>query len=421
MAHFCAPSLRLQSVSTAEDHTLCVPRPCSLLCSCAISSHLCAALHMLQMAQCANCLPPALLSRQPLRHLASDKRALLQILSLEQLHSVPNSILCRLQAAARAAERRARDNVWCPCDHGTHVGYNSDDDVIILDDLQQHVQTPATRLAQTDNQASCAPSSFQPAAPARDQKSSSNEDSVVLTHQPRCVLLQPAESDKSGTAQTNHQTGKPYDRTDKAQHRQCADEVKVSPEHTVRADLNCTKPSSMLAEQGPDSCELVDLTADEAEQQAEQQPGSKRMRLHHSTADGAAGRQCLNDGQGKQGLSQHLPGLLQPACANNRPPDQWACRICTLLNAGISLQCNACGQARPAEFQTGCMATCLREQHNRTVVLSAGTAQLPMQAASSSWSCKFCSVVNASAHTHCCACDQWRYSHGIPFASRPTL
>ena len=240
-------------------------------------------------------------------------------------------------------------------------------------------------------------------------------------HQHRSVSLQPTESAKSGIVQTNHQTAKASDRTDKAQHRQCADEIKVSHSNTVRADFSCTNSSSMLVEQGPDTSELVDLTADEPEQQSEQQPGVKRMRLHHSVTGGAAGQQCLNTVQGAQELSQYLPGLLQPACANKRPPDQWACRTCTLMNADISLQCNACGQARPAEFQTECMATSLREQHNRVGVLSAGTAQLPMQAASSSWSCKFCSVVNALAHTHCCACDQWRYSHGIPFASRPTL
>lgn len=363
---------------------------------------------------------------------------------------------CCSQAAARAAERRARDNVWCPCDHGTGVGYNSDDDVIILDGPQQAGQTPATQQAQTATRPGSSHAQQQPTATVMQQGFRSNAAGGVR-HSHGAASLQPASARiDHARPEANCAADRASAGAEKVQDRQTAVGVGWSPlelvslakqqqqqqqlndQQRLRADPACTSCSSMPTKQLLGDNDLVDLTADDIHMTSEQGPTSKHMRLLQSEATGystPAQLCCMSDtGRGTGSLqdSSHL----QSDSAFNGPANQWACEACTLLNADSSLQCSVCGEVRPAQFWSAqlenvdTLACEPQHQSPKTKGQDLKNAKVPSETAlafparetaSGGWTCKFCSLLNASAQTNCCVCGQWRYSFGVPHASRPTL
>ncbi|KAF5461178.1 hypothetical protein F2P56_020996 [Juglans regia] len=64
----------------------------------------------------------------------------------------------------------------------------------------------------------------------------------------------------------------------------------------------------------------------------------------------------------------------------------WECGTCTLLNAPLAPICELCSTQKRKDVHT-----------NYKV-----------------WSCKFCTLENSVKLEKCCACGQWRYSHGAP-------
>ena len=353
-------------------------------------------------------------------------------------------LFCCSQAAARAAERRARDNVWCPCDHGTDIGYNSDDDVIILDGPQQAGQTPATQQAQTATRSGSSHAKQQPAAPVMHPGSMSNAAGTVR-HSHGAALRQPASATighsqpEANCAADRASTG-----AEKIQDRQTALGVGRSPPELVslakqqqqqqlndqqrlRANPACTSCSSMPTKQLLGGTDLVDLTADDFDMMSAQGPTSKRMRLLQSKATGSQAQLCNMTDTGRGTGSLRDSGHLQTDSACSRLANQWACETCTLLNPESSLQCSVCGQIRPAQFwltqsEVADASACEpQHQSQSTQVQELKIAKVPNKPGSGKWTCKFCSLLNASAQKNCCVCGQWRYSHGAPHASRPTL
>ncbi|GBG73045.1 hypothetical protein CBR_g12763 [Chara braunii] len=74
----------------------------------------------------------------------------------------------------------------------------------------------------------------------------------------------------------------------------------------------------------------------------------------------------------------------------------WECKVCTLVNRPLALQCDACGVQRPVVASSAS---------------SKGVRDLL-------WTCKFCTLENSSKAERCGACDTWRYSTGAPVAIR---
>ena len=367
-------------------------------------------------------------------------------------------LLCCSQAAARAAERRARDNVWCPCDHGTDIGYNSDDDVIILDGPQLAGQTPATQQAQTGIRPGSSNANQQPAAPVMQQGPMPNAAATV-SHSHGAASLPPSSArigharpeanraaDRSTGAEKiqDRQTAVGVERSHselvslalQQQQQQHQQQQLFNDQQRLRADPACTSCSSMPTTQFLGDSDLVDLTADDIDMTSAQGPSSKRMRLLQSKATGSQAQLCNMSETGRGTGSLQDSGHMQTDSACNGPADQWACETCTLLNADISLQCSVCGQVRPAQFwpaqleDVGALACEPQHQSPKTKGQDLKKAKVPSETAlafparetaSDGWPCKFCSLLNASAQTNCCVCGQWRYSFGVPHASRPTL
>lgn len=96
---------------------------------------------------------------------------------------------------------------------------------------------------------------------------------------------------------------------------------------------------------------------------------------------------------------------------------QWSCHTCTLRNDMLTLQCTACGTAQPAGF---CLPKMPVPSACAPCVNQEG-AQTSKHTDAGSWTCKFCTVANGAETSHCCMCQTWRYSYGVPHASRPML
>mmetsp|Transcript_3432 Transcript_3432/g.6785 ORF Transcript_3432/g.6785 Transcript_3432/m.6785 type:complete len:470 (+) Transcript_3432:359-1768(+) len=105
-----------------------------------------------------------------------------------------------------------------------------------------------------------------------------------------------------------------------------------------------------------------------------------------------AGRDSASSSVNSKGQSSSISRV------QNTVGTSWACGLCTLLNGETSQQCAACES--PRELRTG---TRTKSSTSRT------------------WQCKFCNVQNDSPASHCAGCTQWRYSFGPPMVSRPTL
>ena len=190
-------------------------------------------------------------------------------MSVQVVMSFDDHLSCCSQAAARAAGRRARDNVWCPCDHGTDIGYNSDDDGIILDSPQQAGQTPATQQAQTATRPGSSHANQQPTAPVMHQGSMSNAAAGAEKIQDRQIAL--------GVGQS------PSELVSLAKQQQPQQQQQLNDQQRLRADPACTSCSGMPAVQNSGDSDLVDLTADDVDMMLAPGPTSKRMRLLQSS------------------------------------------------------------------------------------------------------------------------------------------
>ncbi|KAI4387099.1 hypothetical protein MLD38_004957 [Melastoma candidum] len=70
----------------------------------------------------------------------------------------------------------------------------------------------------------------------------------------------------------------------------------------------------------------------------------------------------------------------------------WDCKICTLVNQALAINCEACGSKRERDVEV--------QGHKKV------------------WSCKFCTLDNGvDSRDRCMACGEWRYSYGTPASS----
>lgn len=278
--------------------------------------------------------------------------------------------------------------MWCPCgDHGTSIGYsNGDGGVLILDDERQAqqkvsapkvVSQPATAPAVT-----AAISSAPPGKVSAESLASTNTRINPLQNvQQRCHRRN-SGGDRPGSSPSHEQQQQLMQMNQ--QQRKHSDKSK--PGHNAEGN-----PAS--------SCELVDLTIDDCEQSPAQEPEAKRLR--HELHDASRFGQTMQDAMPDPSL-----GCAQTAST------QWACSTCTLLNNEITLQCSACGSVRPAGFPSNIKGGNAPDAISKPVLKLPQTLQRPVD--HSGWTCKFCLLLNASGTSHCSACDQWRYSYGVP-------
>lgn len=307
-----------------------------------------------------------------------------------------------VQAAARAAERRAKDNVWCPCgDHGTSIGYTNDDGgVIVLDDAKQSGQkssgAPQACQLTSTSQTQASVSSTSAASSLVNQKSREAEDRSSVS------LLRGAQEQH---VPQGHLAGSRTVAQNKCGEQQGSAPLSQQQQSGVwKASMTSSKVPCATAESGlASSSDLVDLTIDDSNLLPACEPKSKRLRhQRHGTSKLPQTSTNLT--------SEHMCTLGHTASAS----PQWPCSVCTLVNEDLRLQCSACGTLRPASFRPSHRNTCHSVTHAQSkpqVILPDGSA----------WECKFCSLTNAVAASHCSACAQWRYSYGAPHASRPTV
>ncbi|KAL3146079.1 hypothetical protein ABBQ38_015428 [Trebouxia sp. C0009 RCD-2024] len=174
------------------------------------------------------------------------------------------------QAAARAAERRARDNVWCPCgDHGTGIGYTNDNGgVIILDNA-------SSQMEKTDQRGSgCgkAPQSSSDTSVQANMPCDTTASSSAANGSSRdAQLLAAGSHNRSLLHSSQQQHLHQGDRT--------AGEVASLASHNMQE-----QPMARVArttagwEPGSSSSDLVDLTLDDADALPTHRPKSKRQR-----------------------------------------------------------------------------------------------------------------------------------------------
>lgn len=109
----------------------------------------------------------------------------------------------------------------------------------------------------------------------------------------------------------------------------------------------------------------------------------------------------------------------------------WACSACTLVNSEDAGRCDACaapgpqashhgGEAGPA---LGFAAAVPPPSSNSSAGGGGGGCRRGSADAGGGrpWACRFCTLQNAGTVSNCTACDQWRFSSGLPSASRPTV
>eukprot|EP00897_Mesotaenium_endlicherianum_P001197 jgi/Mesen1/11078/ME000099S10515 len=102
----------------------------------------------------------------------------------------------------------------------------------------------------------------------------------------------------------------------------------------------------------------------------------------------------------------------KPRSLSGSEDREWECATCTLLNGELALQCGACGQIRP-QPQLAVLAA----------GAGAGAGGGPGAAAAGpgdvgrGWTCRQCTLANPNAVERCAACDMWRHSYGPPAAS----
>ena len=311
-----------------------------------------------------------------------------------------------MQAAARAAERRARDNAWCPCgDHGTSIGYTNDNGgVIILDDAKQSGQRSSGALTASQSSSTSTAQAPMPSTSAASSvvNQKSREADLSAKDRSSVSLLHGAQE------QHVHQRHLAGSRI--IAHTTYGEKPGLAPlsqqlqPNGLETSMTSTKVPSTIAECNlASSSDLVDLTLDDSDLLPACEPKSKRLR-HQQHGISQLPQISSNL------TSEHFCPLDHTASAS--PP--WPCCVCTLLNEDLSLQCSACGTLRPAGLRLSQGNTCYPVTHAH----SKPQVTLPD---CNAWECKFCSLTNAVASSHCSACAQWRYSYGAPHASKPTV
>lgn len=365
-----------------------------------------------------------------------------------------------MQAAARAAERRARDNVWCPCgDHGTDVQY-TDGQVVPSDALQTTASRPQNGTIAGKQQQLVPPRQTisDKIAQPLSLGSEKPKGSASSVDTPRSSATSIPGSEVPAIASATRPIAS----------------NRVSAQHGTQEN----KFQTQVAQQGlglptAGTAELVDLTMDDDDHSRQSDAlklSNKRARRTSPANCGVGQLQVSSERKGfrtqtASNGSQVEPTTLSSASACHagpvhRPPadllghpvtgatansvaavgtdysvrnksthslqafsqKQWSCIACTLFNPELSLQCAVCGAIQPANSCTNpevCPDACEHPVCNPGC--SSFRPSVQSHSAAGSWSCKLCTAANDPQASHCCVCDAWRYSYGLPHASRPTL
>ena len=327
-----------------------------------------------------------------------------------------------MQAAAKAAERRARDNVWCPCgDHGTDVQY-TDGQVLPTAQGQSSDTTAAIQLG-----------------PSKQLQSNSG---LVANGKPTHVqTILPVVTDgahRSSNSSLPCTAGATQDRNQSKTHSVCNATDRHSQPKPATAELvdltlddmndvpvhlsSCTVPSKRARH---DSCSIysnpqvsrecmgnivrVSVSHSNGMQPIEGQAGVLSGKSTQPSMEAAVETQakCSVPEAKKESVKQVGSEVNTDLMQRHPPPQHWTCGFCTYaMNPAWAVQCMVC---RTLQEGTASKPVHLHAQHVHGPQLCNG------------WTCKSCTVVNSPEATHCSVCDTWRYSYGVPHASRPTL
>ena len=134
-----------------------------------------------------------------------------------------------------------------------------------------------------------------------------------------------------------------------------------------------------------DSATVIDLTADDD---------------HVGTAEPRSRTQ----GSARQITSGAVP---QRTEAVNGVQQGWQCVQCTMANPMTVQTCSVCGKSRPLGRLIDTVITSGPIKQSE----GGGAASTGLPAAGGlRWECKFCTLANPAANSHCAACEHWRYA-----------
>ena len=287
-----------------------------------------------------------------------------------------------VQAAARAAERRAQDNVWCPCgDHGTALDY-TDGEVIAAN-----------------------PQSITASTSARTPTGS-----LLPTHG------QTATNSNSQSGRERHSVGQIDQQRSHSNNNPSSSSASAGLAIAATVQASAGSRTHGQSQAVASANDFVDLTLDDtdlAPGQASADSQAKKRARHQAL-------RCTAVEHGPQTQAGHATaaGNMPSSLSLQGPAQkQWTCSTCTLLNNDLALQCEACGQTRPAgshlsqALPTPPCTAAAKQPVTTCVNPKSGT----------NWVCKSCTVSNDAEASHCCVCCTWRYSYGVPHVSRPTI
>lgn len=324
-----------------------------------------------------------------------------------------------MQAAAKAAERRARDNVWCPCgDHGTDVQY-TDGQVLPTAQGQSSDTTAAIQLGLN--------------------KQLQSKSGLVANGKPTHVpTMLPVVTDGAHCRSNSSlpcTAGATQDRNRSKTHSVCSATDRHSQPKPATAELvdltlddmndvpvqlsSCTVPSKRARH---DSCHIysnplvsrgfmgnsVQVSVSQSNVIQPIEAGVVSGKSTQPSMEAAIETQANRSAPvAKQESANQASSQINRDLMQRHPPKQWTCGFCTFAsNPAWAVQCMVCGTP-----QEGIAS--------KPVHLAAQHVHGPQSF--NGWTCKSCTLVNSPEATHCSVCDSWRYSYGVPHASRPTL